>query len=87
MANTLPLWAYSSVGWKDGRFWATGLLIDSNPHWNPQFFKNDRLLAKKVDSFLRKNPKNRFFAKVGMSITHLSFMQCRLFGLHLSSVF
>jgi pyruvate-formate lyase-activating enzyme len=64
MANTLPLWAYSSVGWKDGRFWATGLLIDSNPHWNPQFFKNDRLLAKKVDSFLRKNPKNRLFRQL-----------------------
>jgi pyruvate-formate lyase-activating enzyme len=64
MANTLPLWAYSSVGWKDGRFWATGLLIDSNPHWNPQFFKNDRLLGKKVDSFLRKNPKNRLFRQL-----------------------
>jgi len=64
MANTLPLWAYSSVGWKDGRFWATGLLIDSNPHWNPQFFKNDRLLIRKVDSFLRKNPKNRLFRQL-----------------------
>jgi len=57
--TTLPLWAYSSVGWKDGRFWATGLLIDSNPHWHPRYFRNDRLLTKKVDSILRRNPKNR----------------------------
>jgi pyruvate-formate lyase-activating enzyme len=64
-ANTLPLWAYSSVGWKDGRFWATGLPIDSNPHWNPKFFKNDRLLAKKVGTVLRKNPNNRLFRQLG----------------------
>jgi hypothetical protein len=25
-APILPLWAYSSVGWKEGKFWATGLL-------------------------------------------------------------
>jgi pyruvate-formate lyase-activating enzyme len=63
-AHTLPLWAYSSVGWKDGRFWATGLLIDPNPHWNPKYFKNDRLLTRKVDSVLRKNPKNRLFRQL-----------------------
>jgi len=63
-AHTLPLWAYSSVGWKDGRFWATGLLIDSNPHWNPKFFKNDRLLTRKVGSVLRKNPKNRLLRQL-----------------------
>ena len=45
-APTLPLWAYSSVGWEGGRFWATGLLIDPNPHWNPTYFENDRLLKK-----------------------------------------
>ncbi len=106
-AHTLPLWAYSSVGWKDGRFWATGLLIDPNPHWNPKYFTNDRLLTKRVESVLKKKPREsslpttcqvcfgisllcgqeRFFSKMGMSITHLSFMQCRLFGLHLPSIF
>jgi pyruvate-formate lyase-activating enzyme len=63
-AHTLPLWAYSCVGRKDGRFWITGLLIDPNPHWNPKFFKNDRLLIRKVDSVLRKNPKNRLFRQL-----------------------
>ena len=60
----LPLWAYSAVGWKDGKFWATGLLIDSNPHWNPKYFQNDRLLKRKVDTFLRKNPSNRLFRQL-----------------------
>jgi pyruvate-formate lyase-activating enzyme len=62
--QTLPLWAYSSVGWKDGRFWATGLLIDPNPHWNPKFFKNDRLLIKRVQSVLKENQKNRLFKQL-----------------------
>lgn len=61
---TLPLWAYSSVGWKDGRFWATGLLIDSNPHWHPKYFKNDRLLSKKVSSILGKNLQNRLLRQL-----------------------
>jgi molybdenum cofactor biosynthesis enzyme MoaA len=58
-APTLPLWAYSAVGWKDEKFWATGLFIDPNPHWNPKYFENDRLLKRKVDAFLSKAPKNR----------------------------
>lgn len=58
-APTLPLWAYSSVGWKDGKFWATGLLIDPNPHWHPKYFKNDRLLSRKVADVLKKSSKNR----------------------------
>jgi len=58
-APTLPLWAYSSVGWKDGKLWVTGLLIDSNPHWNPKYFQNEQLLKKHVKIFLRKSPQNR----------------------------
>jgi len=58
-APVLPLWAYSSVGWRDGKFWATGLLIDPNPHWNPKYFGKDRLLARKADFFLKKEPQNR----------------------------
>jgi pyruvate-formate lyase-activating enzyme len=60
----LPLWAYSSVGWKDGQFWATGLLIDPNPHWNPKYFQNDRLLAKKVRDSLEKNSRNRLLRQL-----------------------
>ena len=63
-APTLPLWAYSAVGWKNGRFWATGLFIDSNPHWDPKYFWNDRLLEKKVHLFLRKTPKNRLLEQL-----------------------
>lgn len=63
-ATTLPLWAYSSVGWRDGRFWATGLLVDPNPHWHPRYFRNDRLLARKVGSSLREKPENRLLEQL-----------------------
>jgi len=58
-APTLPLWAYSAVGWRDGKFWVPALLLDPNPHWNPRYFKNDQLLRRHVASFLRRNPTNR----------------------------
>jgi len=58
-APTLPLWAYSAVGWRDGKFWVPALLLDPNPHWNPRYFKNDSLLRRHVASFLRRNPTNR----------------------------
>ncbi|MCJ7642312.1 MAG: radical SAM protein, partial [Desulfobacterales bacterium] len=63
-APVLPLWAYSSVGWKNGRFWATGLLIDPDPHWHPKYFENDRLLRNKVDALLKKNSQNRLLRQL-----------------------
>jgi pyruvate-formate lyase-activating enzyme len=52
------------VGWKEGKFWATGLLIDPNPHWDPKYFGNDRLLEKKAHLFLSKIPKNRLLEQL-----------------------
>jgi pyruvate-formate lyase-activating enzyme len=63
-APTLPLWAYSAVGWKDGKFWATGLFIDPNPHWDPEYFENDRLLKRRVHTFLGRNPQNRLLRQL-----------------------
>jgi pyruvate-formate lyase-activating enzyme len=63
-APTLPLWAYSAVGWKDEKFWATGLFIDSNPHWNPNFFGNDPLLKRKVRAVLNKSSQNRLLRQL-----------------------
>jgi pyruvate-formate lyase-activating enzyme len=55
----LPLWAYCSVGWRDGKFWITGVQVDPNPHWDPAFFQDDRDLALKVDRFRRDYEGNR----------------------------
>ncbi|MCX8118015.1 MAG: radical SAM protein [Desulfobacterota bacterium] len=63
-APILPLWAYSAVGWSAGKFWATGILIDPNPHWDPKYFGNDRLLQRKVGVSLKKSPKNRLLKQL-----------------------
>jgi pyruvate-formate lyase-activating enzyme len=63
-STILPLYAYGSVGWKDGKFWATGVLIDPNPHWNPRYFQDDRVLLRKVNTAIRKEPKNRLIRQL-----------------------
>jgi len=63
-APALPLWAYSSVGWRDGQFWVTGWMIDPDPHWNPKYFQNDRLLARKVRHSLEEDPPNRLLKQL-----------------------
>ncbi len=55
----LPLWAYCSVGWRDGKFWITGVKVDPNPHWDPRFFQDDRDLAVKVGQFSCNYKGNR----------------------------
>lgn len=63
-APILPLWAYSAVGWKDGKFWATGICMDPNPHWDPKYFRNDSRLRRKVQMFLNKKPNNRLLRQL-----------------------
>ena len=58
-APTLPLWAYAAVGWRDNRFWAAGIMVDSNPHWDPKYFQDDAGLADLVKKALEEKPKNR----------------------------
>ncbi len=70
-APILPLWAYSCVGWKEGKFWVTGIMVDPNPRWDIKHFNNDELLKKKVRLFLKKSPKNRLLKQ--LSICALSY--------------
>jgi len=55
----LPLWAYCSVGWRDGKFWITGIQVDPNPHWDPVFFQDDKDLTSRTKRFLRTHKGNR----------------------------
>jgi pyruvate-formate lyase-activating enzyme len=43
LAPALPLFAYSAVGFRDGRFWATGFRVDPDPRQDPWRFDPDRL--------------------------------------------
>ncbi len=41
----LPMWAYTAVGFKDGRYIATGFRIEYNPRWDPSNYDDSDLLS------------------------------------------
>jgi pyruvate-formate lyase-activating enzyme len=55
----LPLWAYGAVGFMEDGFSASGICVDSNPHWHPRFFNNDEELKVRVQELLRQHDQNR----------------------------
>ncbi len=50
---TLPMWAYTAVGFRDGAYWAAGFHIEDNPRWDPRNY-DDRQLLPAIDSFRRR---------------------------------
>jgi len=57
-SQILPLWAYTAVGWKAGRFWVAAKQVERNPNWDPRNF-DDRTLLPRVRRRLREEPDNR----------------------------
>lgn len=57
-APTLPLYAYTAVGWKDGRFWVPAVRIDPLPRQDAsQFFPP--AIAEGVKALRKRFPHNR----------------------------
>jgi wyosine [tRNA(Phe)-imidazoG37] synthetase (radical SAM superfamily) len=52
-APTLPLFAYSALGFADGQFWATGVRVDEDPRQDPWRF-DARRLKRQVARGLRE---------------------------------
>ncbi len=47
---TLPMWAYTAVGFREGRYWVSGSRIEYNPRWDPRNY-DDRELAPAIERF------------------------------------
>lgn len=62
--TTLPLFAYSAVGWLDDRFWVAGFRSDSDQR---QDFTNfdQQIIEKKTKIKLRENKSNRLIQHLG----------------------
>lgn len=62
---TLPLWAYTAVGWspQDNCFYAAAVPVDDNSHWDPQQF-DDRQVAPAVEARLQQQPQNRLLQQL-----------------------
>lgn len=63
--DTLPLWAYTAVGWcaEEERFYVAARQVDRNPQWQPQRF-DDREVAPGVDRYLEQYPDNRLLQQL-----------------------
>jgi len=62
---TLPLWAYTAVGWcvEEERFYVAAVKVDRNPQWQPDNF-DDRVLDPKVRERLARQPDNRLLEQL-----------------------
>ncbi|MGE5839879.1 MAG: radical SAM protein [Deltaproteobacteria bacterium] len=50
----LPMWAYTAVGYREGRYWAAGFRIEYNPKWDPRHY-DDRKLVSAIRSYRTKH--------------------------------
>ncbi len=41
---TLPMWAYTAVGFRDGRYLAAAFRIEYNHRWDPQYYDDEELI-------------------------------------------
>ena len=56
-AYTLPMWAYTAVGFKDDAYWAAGFRIEYSPRWDPRNF-DDRKLIPAIKRYEKKTSGN-----------------------------
>ena len=52
---TLPTWAYTAVGFRDGKYWATGFSVEYNHRWDPRNY-DDRELIPAIEAYQRNRP-------------------------------
>jgi pyruvate-formate lyase-activating enzyme len=63
-AETLPLYAYTAVGWLNGKFYVPATRIDADIRQEPKSF-DQKLVAKSVSRLTRKFPDNRLLRHIG----------------------
>ena len=52
---TLPMWAYTAVGYGDGKYWAAGFRIERNHRWDPRNY-DDRDLIPAIRAYREAEP-------------------------------
>jgi len=62
---TLPLWAYTALGWcvEEERFYVAAIKVDRNTQWQPRNF-DDRELEPRVRRRLAGSPENRLLEQL-----------------------
>ncbi len=63
-APLLPLFAYTAVGWAEGRFWVTAFRSDPDPRQDADRFRQSRI-ERKTRAMLAAHPENRLIGHLG----------------------
>lgn len=63
-AVLLPLYAYTAVGWRDGRFWVPAQRVDADQRQDPEGFDPSEI-ARRTHARLRRHPSNRLIEHLG----------------------
>jgi wyosine [tRNA(Phe)-imidazoG37] synthetase (radical SAM superfamily) len=63
-AALLPLFAYTAVGWADGKFWVAGFRSDADCRQDADQF-NQRLLKQRTKKHLQRHGNNRLIQHLG----------------------
>ncbi len=54
MNYTLPMWAYTAVGYRDEQYWIAAFRVEDNPKWDPRNY-DDKLLLPAVKRFMKSH--------------------------------
>jgi pyruvate-formate lyase-activating enzyme len=65
-ATTLPLYAYTAVGWLNGKYYVPATRIDPDLRQEPKSFDHHRVEAE-VSRLLKKFPQNRLLHHIGQN--------------------
>ncbi len=58
---TLPLWPYTAVGWRRGKFYVSAIKIDNSRKHSPLDSALESVMKKNIGTALKKFPDNRLF--------------------------
>lgn len=62
--SPLPLFAYTAVGWLDGRFWVASFRSDPSPRQDADHFAPKRIKTR-TKAALKRHPQNRLIQHLG----------------------
>jgi pyruvate-formate lyase-activating enzyme len=65
----LPLWAYTAVGFSEGRYVACAFRVEENPHWDPRNF-DDREMLPRLRDRLRDSGGNPLLQHLAECAVH-----------------
>lgn len=60
----LPMYAYTAVGWLNGKFVVPAIKVDDDSKWNPKNFDYSDKFAEVVNGVREKYPKNRVYRQL-----------------------